>query len=181
MIKLTQYIDLFFSSKFKKKFTAVISIPLIITSLYLVDFYLLPELKETDNIEKIYTITAPQSVVGTSARRNKKIGKKYVTENGFNFSISNKSSIGFNRVDLAISPIFKRVKKVSLKNKQIRISSGMNGMSKYIFIICYSIIIGSICYILFSKNITENAKLNLIYFNVFMFCLWGWIIFNFGI
>jgi len=140
----------------------------------------LQESKHTDLITQVFKITAPTSEGGTGLRVDKKIGYTYITEQDFKFSTQEKN-IGLSEIHVTSSPIFNTVKSVVLKNKQVAISSGFNGISKVILIVCNFTIIISIIYLNSIKKITENARLNLVFLNFFMFLLWLFIIFKFGI
>lgn len=177
MHDVTSKIDGFFKSDFNRKFIICISIPFISSLIYLTDVLLLPELKITENISQISSITVTKrNAFGYSS--TKKVGYKYNTVNNYKFATL-KRYLRVPEVTLTISPVFNIVKAVESQHKKVKIESGFSGINKFIFIICNIIILISLCYTLVTKKITENARMNLIYFNIIMFLLWGYLIIKF--
>lgn len=80
---------------------------------------------------------------------------------------------------MTISPMFNIVKTVESQHKKVKIESGFNGINKFLLIFSNAIILISLCYTFIAKEIAENARLNLIYFNIIMFLLWGYLIIKF--
>ena len=180
MVELTNRVFHFFEKDFKKRFICFVSIPLILTALFYLDCNYMPTLKINDRISSISLIKVSQSAGGTSSFKSKIVGYKYTTENNNNFS-SMSRRIEEPDIVLEISPVFKSVKKVIIANgKEIEISSGLSGISLVLSISCNLSVLLSIGYILLTKEITRNAKLNLVFLNIFMFLIWITVIVKFG-
>lgn len=161
-----------FKKDFKKRFIFFLSIPLLISVLFLVDFFLLPEVNKNDSISYISTIKVPQSAGGTSFRTNRDSGYKYTTEANLKFSTL-KLRIKSPEIKLRVTPVFSTVKTViTSENKKIDLASGFSGLNKLLFISFNSILIISVFYVLLIKKITENARLNLIFLNIFILAIW---------
>jgi len=173
-MSLLKKIDNFFAKDFKKRFITIISIPLLLSIFFLVDFFLLPEINKTESIAQIQIIQIPKSAGGTSVRTSHNAGYKYITDNNYKFSTSNRRAIESSKIDLSISPVFNTVKTVIIENKKINIESGFNGIQGKLLILCNGIIIISIFCALLIKNITEHSRQNLIFLNIFFFLIWGY-------
>ncbi|SIS47065.1 hypothetical protein SAMN05421766_10289 [Zobellia uliginosa] len=163
--------SLFFKKDFKKKFLIFVSIPLLASAVFLVDFFLLPESSTTDSISSISIVTLPQSTGGTSVRSSRPSGYRYTTKTNLKFATS-KTRIKSPEIQLTVSPIFKTVKTVSTPKKKIDIASGFSGLNQVLLILCNGSIIISILYTLLTKHITENARLNLLFSNLFLLAIW---------
>lgn len=172
-MNLTNIIDAFFAKNFKKKFISIISLPLLLTTFFLTDFFLLPEIVETDRISQIYSINIPKSAGGTRVRSSHKAGYKYVTNKNYKFSTLSHSMINSPKINITLSPILKTVKTVMIKDIRIDLASGFNGINAVMILFCNFVIIISISYVLFVNNITEHARLSLTYSNLFFFVIWG--------
>lgn len=173
-MNLLKKIDNFFAKDFKKRFITIISIPLLLSAFFLVDFFLLYGISKTDSIAQIQIIQIPKSAGGTSVRTSHNAGYKYITDNDYKFSTSNRRAIESYKIDLSISPVFNTVKTVMIENKKIDIESGLNGIKRIMLVLCNSIIIISIFCALLIKNITERSRQNLIFLNIFFFLIWGY-------
>ena len=155
-----------------------LSIPLLLSAVYSIDFYFLKPIKINDRILYIELITVSASAGGTSAHENKRVGYKYQTKKGYQFSTERKRLQDIE-VNLKITPVFKTVKTVITSNERIKISSGFNGANLVLFIVCNIMILASISYLLFVSDLSQNAKLNLIFSNLFMFLIWLYIVITF--
>ena len=171
---LLKKIDVFIAKDFKKRFISIISIPLLLSTFFLVDFYLLPEISKTDSISQYQIINIPKSAGGTSARTSHKVGYKYLTNNNYKFSTSSKRAITSHEIDLTISPVFNTVKTVMIENKKTSIESGFNGVKGVLLVLCNGVIIISIFCALMINRITEHSRQNLIFVNIFFFLIWGY-------
>ncbi|WP_428742391.1 hypothetical protein [Tenacibaculum sp.] len=172
MDKTTNRINNFFKKDFKKKFITFISIPFMFSALFLADYFFFPEFNKTEKISQVSTIEVSGHHKFSSSNTTTKIGFNYITENNYKFSTTQEKRIIASEIKLKISPIYKTVKTVEIENKRIKLSSGLNGISGILFIICNSSTLISICYTLLTNKITENARLNLIFSNAFIFILW---------
>ena len=155
-----------------------LSIPLLLSAVYYIDFYLLKPIEINDRILAIELITVSASAGGTSARENKRVGYKYHTESGCHFSTERKRLQDIE-VDLKITPIFKTVKTVITSSERIKITSGFNGANLVLFVVCNIMILASISYLLIVSDLSQNAKLNLIFSNLFMLLIWLYIVITF--
>lgn len=165
-------ISLFFKKDFKKKFTIFLLKPILITALFLVDFFLLPETIVNDSISYVSFINTPQTSQDNSVRANKSIGYKYTTARDLKFSTI-ETKIESRNIKLTVSPLFKTVKTVITPNNiSVALASGFNGFNKFLLILFNSIMLVSIVYVNLAKEITENARLNLIFFNLFIITVW---------
>lgn len=180
MVEALNKISVFFKKDFKKKFIVFVSIPLLLSTLLSIDCFLLPSYKETDHISQVYYITISNSGVGRASRSSQTVGHKYLTQKGYSFS-TEKGRVIETEITLHISPIFKLVKKVTAKNRKIRVNSGMQGINLVFLIGCMLTVITSLIYIFIMKEISKNARLNLIFVNLFIFILWTIVIIQFGI
>ena len=143
----------------------------MLCSVYLIDYKILPSHQITERIEYYKVITIPQSVGGTSSRKNNKKGYKYITASNYKFSTL-KSKINDSSITIKVTPLFKTVKSVKTKKRQYNIQSGLNGISGIMTIGVFFTMLVSILYTLLKKKISENARLNLIYSNIFNYILW---------
>ena len=178
MIELSNKIFLFFDKDFKKRVIIFLAIPLLISVLYYIDFCFLKEINIKDRISYIELITVSASAGGTSVRENKRVGYKYHTIKGYHFSTERKR-LENHEVHLKITPIFNTVKVVITPNQRIKISSGFNGANQILLIVCNIMILVSISYLLIVDEITQNARLNLIFSNLFMFLIWLYVVITF--
>jgi hypothetical protein len=147
------------------------SFPLLFSALYLVDFLLLPEQKTSDTIESIINVTMSQDN-GYGFRKSKVVGYKYITVNDFVFS-SEKQKIRAPEIDIIVSPLFKTVKSVKADAKNIPLQSGLYGLDGVLLVAIFISILISFLYLLLKKVLSENAQLNLIYWNLFLLVIWG--------
>ncbi len=165
-------INLFFKKDFKKKFTIFLLKPILITILFLADFFLLPEVTINDSISYVSFIKTPQTSQDNSVRANKSIGYKYTTATDLKFSTI-ETKIESPKIKLTVSPLFKTVKTViTSENIKVDLASGFNGFNKLLLILFNGVILISIVYVNIAKKITENARLNLIFFNLFIIAVW---------
>ena len=178
MHDVTSKIDGFFKSDFNRKFIICISIPFISSLIYLTDILLLPEFNTTEQISHISAITVTQRDAFGYSSSQRKVGYNYSTTNNFKFSTL-KKYLRAPEVTMTISPMFNIVKTVESQHKKVKIESGFNGINKFLLIFSNAIILISLCYTFIAKEIAENACLNLIYFNIIMFLLWGYLIIKF--
>ena len=171
MDKVLEKITTFFKKDFKKKFILFFSVPLFASAIFLTDFFFLPEINQTDSISSIMAIKISQSEGGTSMRKRKVRGYRYTTKTNFKFSTLKKRKIESD-VELTVTPLFKVVKSVTVDSKKVSLESGFNGLNKLLLICCNSIILLSIFYMILTKKISENARLNLIFLNAFILAVW---------
>jgi hypothetical protein len=176
---LFNQIDAFFAKDFKRRFIPIIAIPLIISIVFLVDFFLLSERNETDSIVYTQAITLSKSAGGTSAQTSHIAGYKYSTFNNYSFLTSRRTPFKSNKIELTISPIFKTVKSVEMDNKKIKIASGFSGINAVLLILCNTVIIISMLYTLATKKFTEHRRHNLIFVNVFLLLIWAFVLIAF--
>lgn len=155
-----------------------LSIPLLLSAAYYIDFYFLKPIEINDRILDIELITVSSSAGGTSVRKNRRVGCKYQTEKGYQFSTERKRLQDIE-VNLKITPVFKTVKTVITSNERIKISSGFNGANLVLFVVCNIMILASISYLFIVSDLSQNAKLNLIFSNLFMFLIWLYIVITF--
>lgn len=178
MHDLTSKIDRFFKTSFKRKFIFIITIPLLLSCAFLTDILLLPEFKTTDKISRISTITVTKRDAFGYSSSQKKAGYSYSTIGNYKFSTL-KRRLRTPEVTMTISPVFNVVKTVKSQEKRVKIESGFNGINKFMFIFCNTVVVISLCYTFLTKNISENARLNLIYFNIIIYLLWIYLIYKF--
>ncbi|CAM4120340.1 hypothetical protein [Zobellia nedashkovskayae] len=172
MNETVEKFSLFFKKDFKKKFICFFTIPFLASVIFLVDFFLLPETNTSDIITHISIIKIPSNVGGTSVRVCKVSGYRYITETNLKFSTLN-TRIKSSEIKLRVTPLFKTVKAVSSTSKQkIVLASGFSGLNQVLFVLCNGFILVSIIYILLTKHITENARLNLLFSNTFILAVW---------
>ena len=171
MNQITNWTSNFFKRNFKKKFLLFIAVPFLVSTAYITDFLLLPEIKKTEKISAFVLITLPQSAGGTSVQRPKNMGFKYITSNGFKFSTM-RTRIENPDLEIYVTPLFQTVKRVFSEKKKIQIESGLNGVNGLLMISGNLIMLIAIGYVLFVKAISENARLNLIFLHVCLFGLW---------
>jgi len=164
-------ISLFFKKDFKKKFVIFITIPLASSVIFLADFFLLPEIHKTDVITKIGIVKIPQNVGGTSVRTTRNSGYRYTTATNLKFATPT-TRIKSPEIQVTITPLFKTVKAVSTTKKKINLASGFNGLNKVLMLLCNIGMVSSILYVLLTKEITENARLNLLFLNMCTLAVW---------
>lgn len=175
--KVTNSITRFFKRDFKKRFFVIMSFPLLFCTLHLVDFSILPAYKINDTIQSKIKITY-SSTNDYGETRYTTVGYKYITENSYAFSTKKANLLGL-KVHLKVSPLFKTVKSATLGTKDIKLQSGPHGVDGFLLMGIFLSILISFAYLLLKKVLTENAKLNLIYWNLFLFIIWLWIFIKF--
>ncbi len=181
MNEVLKRIDDWFKKEFKKKFLLFVSLPLVISTLFVIDFIILPGETRTEYIVEVYDISiAQRDAFGyTSSARQK--GYYYVTTNDYSFSTMERR-IRNERIDITITPLFNSVNAVLLdNNRKVDLQTGFNGINGVMLIFCSLGLFISVIYVLSVKTISENARLNLKYFNGFIVVLWGIIIYKYGI
>ncbi|RZS93382.1 hypothetical protein [Aquimarina brevivitae] len=178
MHNLPHRINLFFKKDFRRRFILAIIVPLVLSIVYLVDFYALSGHTIITTISYSTPITVSQNVSGTSARKPRTIGHRYYTTSGHQFTITD-YNLKSEKISLTISPLYKSVKMVISEGKTTRIASGLSGVSGFLFVICNVVMLVSLGYIYLVKTISDNARLNIIYLHVFLFFVWGYILFLF--
>ena len=136
-------IDRWFQKDFRKRFVLCASIPLVLSLIYGIDFFVLMGTLQTERLIGFTPITISHSG-GTAAGKQKVVGYQYVTENGIEFSTM-KKKIKVPVVEVSLSPIFKTVKSVLAGDEGVEIESGINGISGLFFMICNSSIFIGIC------------------------------------
>jgi hypothetical protein len=142
------------------------------------DAFLLPAHKTTDTIRSVRKITmVKQDAFGVSHRRT--VGYKYITEKGSTFSTEKKKKIRDSQIQIAVSPLFDTVKSVKAGSKNIQLQSGLYGIDGVLLMAIFISILISFVYLWLKKTPSENAKLNLIYWNMFLFIVWSIIFIKF--
>ncbi|GAB1308063.1 hypothetical protein KH5_07460 [Urechidicola sp. KH5] len=173
MEKTANAITAFFDVNFKKKFLLSISIPFLISLIYFIDISILPARTFDDEIVETNNISHSSSAGGTSMRQEKKVGKDFTTQKGYHFSTLKAAPLP-GGIRIEITPIFKTVKSVHKGKRKLDVQSGLEGINGLLligFLISSTI---SICYTLLKKSISEDARLNLIYINILLICVWGY-------
>jgi len=163
-LKLIESFSNYFKRDFKKQFFAYSIVPVLLSLIFLFDFFLLPEVNETDTVSQFKVLKAGEAITGY----------KYITKNSFKFSTTD-YKIKKNNIRLTISPIFKTVKSITVNNKNIELESGFNGISKMMLITTNFVIVFCIIYLFITKKITENARLNILFLNLLLLILWVYI------
>ena len=178
MQKLTNSINQFFKKDFKKRFLICASIPFLLSLIYVIDGSLLPEKTVTDQIIKRKKISMSQSqeFIG---RERRSVGYQYFTEKKYTFSALKESKVRHNEIQMTISPLFNTVKTVKSGSKTIQVQSGLYGMNGVLIMAILISILFCTFYILIKKVISENARLNIIFFNILLFIIWGYLFFKF--
>lgn len=176
--KLTNGIARFFKRDFKKRFLTIMSFPLFFCSLYLMDCTVFPDYKTKDKIVSIFDITQ-SSTNAYGVRTTRVIGYKYVTEKDFVFSTEKKKKIRAPEIEIVVTPVFDVVKSVKTGTKNIQLNSGFYGIDGVLLMAVFISLLISFAYTLLKKEISENAKLNMIYFNIFIFIIWFWMFLKF--
>ncbi len=171
MNKITDSIHTFFKKDFKKRFLIFISIPFLLSSLYLIDQTLIKDTIIMDTIISIKPIYINQSAGGTPVVESKKRGYKYETINNYRFSTL-KYKINESQIQIVTSRIFKTVKTVKTKKGDHEIQSGLNGVNGILIIACFISMLFTIIYLFLRKNISNNSQLNLIFLNIFLITIW---------
>jgi len=169
--------DRFFKKDFKKKFLICASVPFLLSLLYVIDGSLLPERSITDEIASRKKISMSQNEE-FMGRTRRKVGYQYVTEKDYSFSTFVKT-IKTKEVEMTISPLFNTVKTVKSESKNIQVQSGFYGMNGVLIMAILISILFCTCYLLLKKTISENARLNIILFNILLFVVWGYLFVKF--
>jgi len=180
MQKLTNSINQFFKKDFKKRFLICASIPFLLSLIYVVDGSLLPERTITDQVayRKKISMSQSQEFMG---RVRRAIGYQYFTKKGHQFSVLKESKVRHNEIEITVSPLFNTVKTVKSGRKNIQVQSGLYGMNGVLIMAILISILFCTFYILIKKVISENARLNIIFFNIILFVVWGYLFFKFVI
>ncbi|OWW25452.1 hypothetical protein B4Q04_07485 [Zobellia sp. OII3] len=168
---ITRKVNLFFKKRFKTKFLLLVSGPLLASLVFLTDYFILPERQITDVLAYGENVRIPQSAGGTSVRTSKSLGYKYITATNLKFSTLG-TPIRSSEVTLTVTPLLKTVKTVDTSKKTVPLASGFNGLNQVLLVLCNSVILISILYVFLSKTITENARLNLVFCNMFLLAIW---------
>ena len=181
MNKVLKRIDVWFKKEFKKRFLLFVSLPLVISTLFVLDFIILPGETRTEYIVEVYEISINQTDALGYSRSPREKGYYYVTTNNYTFSTMERW-IREDRIDITITPLFNSVNAVWLdNNRKVDLQTGFNGINGVMLIFCSLGLLISVIYVLLVKKISENARLNLKYFNGFIIVLWGIIIYKYGI
>ncbi len=166
-------LEFFFRKKFKKKFIIIASVPVCLSLLYLIEITLIPGFEVNDQITGIRKITISSN--NGAYRTSRNMGYRHYTEKEYKFSTLSKR-IGFKNVEMTVSPITQTVKRVSINGSPVKISSGFKGTNKVLLIIVNCVLILSIAYALLIRQISDNARLNLIFLNLFLLMVWLYIL-----
>lgn len=154
---LTTKLNVFFSTNFQKKFFLLIALPVVVGGLFLVDAYLLPKIVIKD------TLYRDQVVYATSGGSFKSI--VYVTDQEYYFATAG-WRIRNEEVTLEISPILKKVVGVKDGEKRVDLNSGINGIFGITLKIWAIATFISIMYAFVVRNPSENARLNMVFFQL---------------
>jgi hypothetical protein len=164
-------IDHFFKMNFKKKFVLFLSIPLLLSTVYCIDYFILPEIEKTDRITRVASLTMARNQGGAFGSTRREIGYRYTTEGNFEFT-TYRVNIKTSKVKIKATPLLKNVKEVEANTKKISLQSGFSGLKAGMMLGYNAIALLSVLYILLTKRISENARLNLIFMHVFIFLVW---------
>ena len=173
-------ISRFFKRDFKKRFLTLMSFPLFFCCLFFLDYTLLPEYKTTDRIVSVYTISS-YSTNQSNGTRTRSGSYQYVTENDFVFFTEGIKRIQTPEIEIAITPLFDTVKSVIVDTREVEFNLGLYGIERILLLAVFISILISFAYIFLKKTISENARLNLIYFNIFIFIIWFWLFLLFAL
>lgn len=160
----------FFKTDFQKKFFACAAIPFFISLIYVIDGSLLPHRTVKDQVVYRFKMKRTSGYYGESTST---VCYKYKTQKNYQFSTL--KTIGFKEVEMTLSPLFNTVKTVKSGKKLIQVQSGIYGVNGVlIFAILISMIICAL-YIVLKKKISENARLNIVFFNFILLLIWGYL------
>ncbi|WP_024481119.1 hypothetical protein [Cellulophaga baltica] len=172
------WINGFIKTNFKRKFLLLIAVPFLLSSLFIIDFLLLPEHHQTESLRNSEWIFLPNHSIA-SKERSKHMGYNYTTENDYKFSTL-RTKIESSYIEITSSPIFKTVKTVTVEGKEIAIQSGLNGVLGVLMISGNLILLISGSYVLLKQDISQNARLNLSFLSLFLFAIWGYALIEYG-
>ncbi len=172
MAAIFDSINNYFKKDFKRQFILYSILPLSLSLIFLFDFLILPEINKSDSISQLSIIKTSQNFNGRSYGSQRDVGYRYFTKNDYTFS-SLEDRIQNPKIQLTLSPLFKTVKTVTAVNdRNINLASGFNGLNKLMLLTTNFVILISILYLSIKKEITENARLNIIFLNLLLLIVW---------
>ena len=154
---LTTKLNTFFSTNFLKKYFAFIGLPVILGGFLLVDAYLLPRTVIKD------TLFGDKVAYAKSGGSFKSI--VYVTDKRYYFATAG-WRIRNEEVTLEVSPIMNRVVEVRDGEKSVHLNSGINGIFGMTLKVWAIFTFIAIIYSLIAKAPSENARLNMVFFQI---------------
>ena len=141
-------------------FIAVFSPIVFLSIINFIDFFLIPTVYESDEIDSFYV---------SKSNRGSIRAFHYETKKGYNFSFPN-LRIYDSEINLEYTKLFKSITYVESKGKDYShlLSSDLNGFMKHFHLLfLFSMIMGIVTFAR-GKPISQNALLNIIGFNFLM-------------